>query len=174
MDLPPEHATFLETERSHWAAAAAAGRLYFAVGAEQPIGFAALGFVDGAPYLEQMSVRRAHMRRGVGTALLERAIAWSAAYGELWLTTYVHVAWNQPYYERFGFVSVDERDCGGELQVVLCSERRALPAPKHRTAMVFRHHLCTPRSQCTTKTYPRRQIDNSILTESVPIDGARD
>jgi GNAT superfamily N-acetyltransferase len=143
MDLPPEHAAFLEAERSRWAAAAAAGRLYFAVSADERIGFAALGFVDGKPYLEQMSVRRAHMRRGVGAALLARAIAWSAAYGDLWLTTYDHVAWNQRYYERFGFVTVDERDCGDELQAVLRSERRALPAPKHRTAMVFRHRMHT-------------------------------
>jgi GNAT superfamily N-acetyltransferase len=142
MDLPPAHAAFLETERSHWAAAAAAGRLYFAISAEEPIGFAALGFVDGAPYLAQMSVRRAHMRRGVGTALLARAIDYSATYGELWLTTYVHLAWNQPYYQRFGFVAVDEQDCGDELQAALRSERQALPSPNNRTAMVFRHHHC--------------------------------
>ncbi|MEO8006714.1 MAG: GNAT family N-acetyltransferase, partial [Betaproteobacteria bacterium] len=134
---------FLKAEKSHWAAAATAGRLYFAVSADAPVGFVALGFRDGKPYLEQMSVLRAHMRRGVGTFLLARSIEWSAAYGSLWLTTYDHVAWNQPYYERFGFVAVAEQDCGSELDAVLRVERQALPAPNHRTAMVFRHPLKT-------------------------------
>lgn len=45
--------TFLEAEWSRWAAAVAAGRLYFAVSAHEPIGFAALGFVDGEPFLRR-------------------------------------------------------------------------------------------------------------------------
>lgn len=142
LNLSPEHAAFAMAEQAYWASAAAAGRLFVALDAREPVGFAALGFVDKEGYLAQISVRRAHMRRGVGAALLERAIGWSAMHGALWLTTYDHVPWNEPYYERFGFEVVKESDCGEQMRGVLRSERRALPAPDHRTAMVFRHSIC--------------------------------
>ncbi len=44
-----------------------------------PVGFAALGTVDGAPYLDQLSVRRVVMGRGIGGALLASAIARAGA-----------------------------------------------------------------------------------------------
>ena len=75
------------------------------------------------------------MRRGIGGALVALAVDWSKN-RPLWLTTYGHVPWNAPYYERFGFSRVDEASCGPEMRWFLDEERRALPCPEQRVVMV--------------------------------------
>lgn len=87
IELPQQHASFVVAERARWGESIQAGRVVVAVTAEgEPIGFASLGFVDAEAHLQQVSVRRAWMRRGVGRALTEHAIAWGQE--ALWLTTY--------------------------------------------------------------------------------------
>jgi len=132
--LTPEH-PFVLAEVARWTAALSAGRVWLAVTAEgTPVGFAACGFVDGEPYLDQVAVRTAHARRGAGKLLLQQAILWSGA-RPLWLTTYAHIAWNGPYYERAGFQVVSESECGPELRAVLREQRLAVPFPEQRVAM---------------------------------------
>lgn len=126
---------FVLHELARWRAAIDAGRAWLALNADEvPLGFVVCGTVDGAPYVDQLSVRRAHMRRGVGRLLLHHAIAWSGP-RPLWLTTYAHVPWNRPYYERMGFVVVHEGEHGPELRAILAEQRAALPAPSERVAM---------------------------------------
>jgi ribosomal protein S18 acetylase RimI-like enzyme len=96
-----------------------------------------LGFVDGAPYLDQLSVHPRMMRRGIGRMLVSQALTWSES-KNLWLTTYSHLAWNRPYYERYGFTVIPEIECGPELQQILALQRAALPIPEKRVAMVSR------------------------------------
>ena len=79
------------------------------------------------------------MRRGVGRSLMAFAQRWSATQGELWLTTYRHVPWNGPWYERLGFARVAEAVWRPELRAIVESERGALPCPDERIAMVYRH-----------------------------------
>lgn len=135
------HPAFFAREVAAWSDAAHDGRLLFACAPDgEPVGFAALGFVDGEPLLHQLSVRRAWMRRGIGRALVARAQRWSVRHGALWLTTYDHVPWNAPFYARMGFSRVDEGACGPELRAVLDDERRALPDPAHRVAMRCAYH----------------------------------
>ena len=136
VELPPHHA-FVVAEQARWRAALDAGRIVVAVtSVDQPIGFASLGYVDSEAHLQQASVRRAWMRRGVGRALVECAIAWG--HGALWLTTYADLAWNRRFYERLGFSCIDEVSCGPEMCSILDAERRALPAPDQRIVMVRR------------------------------------
>jgi GNAT superfamily N-acetyltransferase len=131
---------FFGREIREWTEAIEAGRLLFACApGGEPVGFASLGFVDGAPHLEQLSVRRAWMQRGLGRALVERAKRWSVRAGELWLSTYGHLPWNRPFYERAGFEVVDEAACGPRMRAILADERRVIPAPEHRVAMRYRH-----------------------------------
>jgi RimJ/RimL family protein N-acetyltransferase len=131
---------FFAREIREWTEALDAGRLLFACAPSgEPVGFASLGFVEGAPHLEQLSVRRAWMQRGLGRALVERAIRWSVGAGELWLTTYDHLPWNRPFYERMGFERVDELRCGPRMRAILADERRVIPAPEHRVAMCYCH-----------------------------------
>lgn len=127
---------YVAAERTRWTEAAARGAVELAVDQTgYPVGFVALTRVDGQPYLEQLSVRRRCMQRGVGRALLARAIARSRPLGDLWLTTYAHVAWNAPMYRRMGFELVPEEQCGPGILALLREQRSALPDPEQRIAM---------------------------------------
>jgi len=129
---------FAHAELARWGECLAAQRVFVAGSAGAALGFAACRFVDGEPYLDQLSVRLAAMRRGVGAALIERACAWGREQGgaRIWLTTYDHVPFNRPMYERRGFRVVDERACGPEIAADLEEQRQALPFPEARVAMV--------------------------------------
>lgn len=140
LDLADDH-PFVVAETARWGEALRDGRLVFACSpAGEPVGFAALGVVDGHPHLHQLSVRPAWARRGIGRALLERAQHWSVRPGELWLTTYASVPWNAPWYERQGFVRTSPVDCGPQLRATLHDECVVLPSIDERVAMVYRHH----------------------------------
>lgn len=129
---------FVVAESSRWAVAIERGLAHVAVDhKDQPVGFAALAWVDREPYLDQIAVRPIFMRRGVGTMLLRHAISWSAG-RPLWLTTYSHLSWNRPYYERHGFTAVPEFLCGPELRAIIEQQRAALPDPFRRVAMIRR------------------------------------
>jgi GNAT superfamily N-acetyltransferase len=98
------------------------------------IALAAKPMTFGAPYLEQLSIRRTAMRQGIGRLLLERAIEWAG--GEpLWLTTYAHIPWNRPFCERHGVVTIPESACPTGVVAILDDQRQALPAPHERIAM---------------------------------------
>lgn len=137
LSLGADH-PFVLAESARWAQAIERELAHVAVDSNDVLlGFMTLGFVDDAPYLDQISVHPRAMRRGVGAALMQRAFTWS---GErpLWLTTYSHLPWNQPYYERHGFTLVPEHDCGPELKRILELQRTALPDPERRVAMARR------------------------------------
>jgi GNAT superfamily N-acetyltransferase len=122
-DLADDH-PFIVEEHARWLAAARRGLAFFA--GSPALGLLVVDVVDGARYVEQLSVRRHAMRQGVGRALIAHAIAW--ANGEpLWLTTYAHVPWNRAFYERFGFAVVPERDCPRAIVATLAAERRRCP-----------------------------------------------
>lgn len=130
---------FVVAESSRWAVAIERMLAHVAVDSQDdPVGFITLGFVDGHPYLDQLAVLPSFMRRGVGSALLRQAISWSSE-RSLWLTTYSHLTWNRPYYERHGFVTVSENEWGSELIAIVQEQRAALPDPWQRIAMVHRH-----------------------------------
>jgi ribosomal protein S18 acetylase RimI-like enzyme len=126
---------FVRAERERWLHAALRQELHLAVTPHgEAVGFLALGSVDGALYLDQISVRPAYMRRGIGNMLLQRALQ-SKGSGALWLTTYAHLHWNRPFYERAGFEVVAEASCGPELLEILRLQRLWLPHPEQRVAM---------------------------------------
>lgn len=135
--LAPDH-PFVVAEQARWRSAIEHGQLWFGCAGAQPVGFGALGRVGGLAYLEQLAVRPEHGRRGLGALLLAAACehAERAGEAELWLTTYAHLPWNGPYYERHGFSLVPESRCSPELQAVLAEQRAALPDPSQRIAMV--------------------------------------
>lgn len=131
---------FAAAEQTRWRASLTAGDTFFALddaGVAQ--GVAVCGFVDGEPYLDQLSVRLDAMKQGIGTALIDEAARWArearGADAWLWLTTYGHLDFNRPMYERRGFEVVDEQACPPELVHHLEEQRRWLPAPEHRVAM---------------------------------------
>ncbi len=93
-------APFAQVEVARWNYAIGAALAHVAVDTnDKLLGFITLEIVDGSPYIHQLSVHPSSMRRGIGSALVRRAIEWSAA-RPLWLTTYSHVPWNAAYYAR--------------------------------------------------------------------------
>jgi GNAT superfamily N-acetyltransferase len=77
-----------------------------------PIGYAWIERLDGATYLEQLSVLPEEGRQGVGTALLEAVVAWARARGDRFvtLTTFRDVPFNGPLYAKRGFVHIPEAE----------------------------------------------------------------
>jgi GNAT superfamily N-acetyltransferase len=135
---PLAESAFAAAEVARWARCLEAGDVFFALSGDgAPIGFAALRPIDGEAYLDQLSVRLSAMRRGAGKALIERACAWARDRGDgyLWLTTYDHVPFNRPMYERRGFTVVDEASWGPEIAADVEEQRRALPFPRARVVM---------------------------------------
>lgn len=125
-------------ERERWLACLAAGTVLIAASRSgEDVGFAAVGMRDGEPYLDQLSVRVSSMGRRIGTTLLyaSMTVAMNGGGRLLWLTTYNHLSWNRPYYERHGFVLVSPEQCGEELRRELLFERRLLPGPEQRVVM---------------------------------------
>jgi GNAT superfamily N-acetyltransferase len=137
LDLPPDH-EFAVAERQRWLRCLEAGTTLLALDATgAAIGFAAAGVLDGLAYLDQLSVGPGHMRRGIGASLLRAIEDLTRTNGgsQLWLTTYRHLAWNRPFYERAAFVVVPEQECGPEILRELAYQRRWLPCPEQRTIM---------------------------------------
>jgi GNAT superfamily N-acetyltransferase len=137
IDLAANH-PFAIAEHARWSAALASGDVFLALYDEVPVGIAVMGTVDGEPYLEQLSVRRDAMKRGHGSRLIRRALAWARARaGGLWLNTYGHLSWNRPFYARRGFVVVPEGAWRPEMRAVVEEQRLVLPRPEQRVVM---HH----------------------------------
>jgi ribosomal protein S18 acetylase RimI-like enzyme len=101
-DDPPYQAeglTRAATEQRAWVAVDDLGAV---------IGFAVAWVVDGEGHLDELAVTPAHGRRGVGRALVDEVLAWSASRGlpSVTLVTFRDVPWNGPYYEKLGFAAV--------------------------------------------------------------------
>ena len=129
---------FAAAERRRWLECLRSGRTLLASNATGDlVGFAALAMLDGEGYLQQLSVRMQAMRCGVGTALLTATerMAEMAGARTLWLTTYQHLAWNLPFYEKAGFSVAAAQECGTELTQEFLFEQRLLPAPEKRVVM---------------------------------------
>lgn len=139
LDFTPEH-PFVQAERSRWQRAIELQRAFLAQDPQgRSVGFAALDILDEQPYLDQLAVRSCEMRRGIGAQLLQYSERWARQQGDgLWLTTYAHLPFNRPYYERYGYAVVPEQHLGPQLVSQLLEQRCYLPLPEQRVAMCRR------------------------------------
>ena len=118
--LVTDHETLSDAQRE--------GRLWVAVDdAGRPVGFALAEVVDGEAYLDEVDVHPEHMRRGIGTRLINTVIGWaeSHAFSTLSLITFRHLAWNARFYERFGFVALSPRELSPSMADILEQEQEA-------------------------------------------------
>lgn len=102
-----------------------------------PVGFAFVEIVGGLPHLDELDVHPDHGRRGIGAQLVHAVLDWarSVDFPAVTLTTFRDVPWNRPFYERLGFVVVDEAEQTPELRALVQAEaRRGLP-PAIRVVM---------------------------------------
>jgi GNAT superfamily N-acetyltransferase len=88
-----------------------AGQVWVAV--DQPgvvVGFAITREVDDTIYLQEMDVDLAHVRRGLGAALVETVCDWAKlqGYKAISLSTFRDLPWNAPFYTKLGFRILDE------------------------------------------------------------------
>lgn len=93
--------------------------------AKLPVGYALLEIVDGLALLAQMDVHPDHGQRGIGAALGCRVIKRVREMGlnELFLTTFSHVKWNGPFYEKLGFRILGPGELPRFLDNILRKER---------------------------------------------------
>jgi GNAT superfamily N-acetyltransferase len=88
---------------------------------EAPCGFVHVLEWKENSHVDQLAVRRAWQRQGIGTALIQAAARETArnGYTEMTLITYREVPWNAPFYARLGFRSIEARSLFEEAAVVL-------------------------------------------------------
>ena len=104
---------------------------------ETPVGFAYAIVLDGLPHLQELSVNPHHGRRGIGTSLVHTVCEWANKTGAraVTLTTFRHVAWNAPFYERLGFRILSPEDLRPGLAADLRKEAQEGLDPAMRVAM---------------------------------------
>jgi GNAT superfamily N-acetyltransferase len=109
----------------------AADRVWIAVDdRDAPVGYAIAQEVDGNAYLQQIDVLPAHGRRGIGRKLVERVCVWAKheRYQRIFLSTFVDVAWNAPFYAKLGFqILAEDRLVPGFQQIRRREAEAGLP-----------------------------------------------
>jgi GNAT superfamily N-acetyltransferase len=95
--------------------------------------------VDSDAYIAEVGVTPEFGGRGIGTRLVEAAIAWARDQGfdAIRLVTFSHLPWNAPFYEKLGFSVVDRPEPGTELAGLMEEERRAGIEITNRVAMLL-------------------------------------
>ncbi|MDH4560186.1 GNAT family N-acetyltransferase [Pseudomonas sp. BN411] len=124
--LPLEHLQHARVNGVLWVALAPCGAV---------AGFLAAEAAGDELHVCEMSVTPEQGGKGLGRALLATAIdhGRDAGYAALTLTTFSHVPWNRPFYERLGFRALAPEECGERLQHILAAESRS--GLRNRVAM---------------------------------------
>lgn len=132
------------------------GRLWVAVDAvDLPVGYILLQIADGIALLAQIDVHPAYGQKGVGTALIIYCIEQIQKYGfsELYLTTFLNIAWNAPFYKKIGFTILKGNELPTTILNILHEEReRGL---NNRVAMRLE---ISPKTQCLYSNYYKLKV----------------
>jgi len=137
----PESVLAGTTDERTFADAVRDGRLWVALRASSPVGFALVEMLaDDLPHLAEVDVHPAHGRRGLGTALVQRVCEWATASGYVLVTlsTFRAVPWNFPFYARLGFVEMPRETLRRELAAVVSGEAERGLDPEARVVMGYR------------------------------------
>lgn len=107
-----------QAESRLWAATTRKGKL---------VGFAMADVVDGRAHLDEINVLPEFGQRGIGTQLVHKVRDWAVSCGftGLSLVTFRDLPWNAPFYEKLGFVMMQESDLGEGLLELLDEEAAA-------------------------------------------------
>jgi N-acetylglutamate synthase-like GNAT family acetyltransferase len=78
----------------------------------EPVDFLATHQYGDSLYIREVDVLQKYGRRGIGKALIGRALEYARRLGlsSLFLRTFRDVEWNSPFYEKIGFRAVEEHD----------------------------------------------------------------
>ena len=129
--MPPASIASLEQGRrdsSLWVATSPLNRV---------VGFALMKFPGGTAWLDQLSVLDRWQGRGFGAALIDRTAERARELGHdaLYLSTYLGVPWNAPFYEPRGFSSVPRREWPRVFRLQFMAENSHGHPPWRRTIM---------------------------------------
>jgi GNAT superfamily N-acetyltransferase len=83
-----------------------------------------------ALHIVELAVAKDFQRLGLGRRLIDVAAGWAQARGlkAITLTTFRHVAWNAPFYARYGFIELSPTELDERLRAtVRAEESRGLP-----------------------------------------------
>lgn len=115
------------------------GLLWVAISSDnKPVGFALAEDHGKTLHLAELDVHPGHQRRGIGRAMLEQVCQYTldAGYQGITLTTFSHIPWNAPWYERLGFRMLKAEELSPELRAILLAEAQRGLDPKVRVAML--------------------------------------
>lgn len=101
------------------------------------VGFLSAERFVNSLHIWQMAVHSDFQKKGIGRALIVQAkqAAASASLTNLTLTTFRHVAWNEPFYASCGFRTLKPNDLCERLKATLDAEERAGLPLDQRCAM---------------------------------------
>ena len=101
------------------------------------VGFLSAERFVNSLHIWQMAVHSDFQKKGIGCALIVQAkqAAASAGLTNLTLTTFRHVAWNEPFYASCGFRTLKPNDLCERLKATLDAEERAGLPLDQRCAM---------------------------------------
>jgi GNAT superfamily N-acetyltransferase len=136
----PESVLATATDAEDFVEAQQRGLLWVARAGGVPVGFALVELLGGAPHLEEMDVRPAFGRRGVGARLLRAVLAWArgAGHAAVTLTTFRDLPWNAPFYAQHGFREMAEHELSPPLRALVADEIARGLDPATRVTMVCR------------------------------------
>jgi len=132
--LLPEHGDGLDV--TALAVAVEAEQLLVADVDGHVVGFALSGVLGEYLHLYEMSVHPDFGRRGIGRRLVDatKAAAAACSLPGVTLTTFSHIPWNGPFYQRCGFQTLSKTQISLELKKILQQETE--DGFTHRIAML--------------------------------------
>ncbi|WP_340621149.1 GNAT family N-acetyltransferase [Xenorhabdus siamensis] len=97
---------------------------WVALGKRHPIGFILVKPLDDGLHIFELSVHGDWQRKGIGKALIETVIqvAKQRKLQSVTLTTFRHVSWNAPFYQRLGFSILEPQQMSEALKQILQDE----------------------------------------------------
>lgn len=137
----PESVLDETTPEEKFRSALVNGRLWVALAADAPVGFAHVELLtSGAPHLAEIDVHPEHGRRGLGKRLVAAVCDWTkrSGHGEITLTTFRDVRFNMPFYQSCGFEEVPRPALRAELREIIEDEARRGLDPARRVVMRWR------------------------------------
>lgn len=108
------HLKFIE-KQAHWVAVDAHS---------EPVGFIMTQDLPESLFIHELSVSEAWQNQGIGKLLIQKVInkAIENQFSAVTLTTFRHVPWNEPFYQRLGFVILPNNEIPASLQAILTHE----------------------------------------------------
>lgn len=131
LEMPPHSIASLDEGRQRdmlWVATSPRNRV---------VGFALMTLAGGTAWLDQLSVSPRWQERGLGAALIDRTARRVRELGHdrLYLSTYLGVPWNAPFYERRGFASLPRGQWPRAFRLQFAIENSHGHPPWRRTIM---------------------------------------